>query len=173
MPKPVFADLSARETAAVLRRNHVGRLAFMVDGHVDIAPVHYSAARDWIYVRSAAGAKLDAFTHHPYVAFEVDEIEGPADWRSVVVHGTIYWMEQTRTPAGQKSYEQAIDALRSVNPALFTARDLTPFRQTVYGVHIDRMTGRAASLHAPSRKSRRPLPTPKPRPARSRSSNGT
>lgn len=95
--RPVFSHLSDAEARALLARNHVGRLAYVVNDHVDIEPVHYVASESWIYVRSARGTKLDAFEHRPYVAFEVDEVDGTFDWRSVVARGTIYVMSEPRS----------------------------------------------------------------------------
>src|SRR5687767_12016113 len=87
---PPFFVLSREECAEVLARNHVGRLAYREGHQLDIQPVGYAARDEWLFLRSADGAKLEAITNDPFVAFEVDEIDGPFDWRSVVVHGTIY-----------------------------------------------------------------------------------
>lgn len=69
--KPVFAALSTDECWTLLSRNHVGRLAFVNQGVVDIEPVHYVAAPDaWLFVRSAEGTKLEVLAHRTFVAFE-------------------------------------------------------------------------------------------------------
>lgn len=142
--KPVFAALTADECGEVLGRNHVGRLAFLSEGIVDIEPVHYIAADSWIFVRSAEGAKLEAFAHNPYVAFEVDEVHGTFDWRSVVAHGTIYLMSERGDRADRSDFELALDALRSFIPETLTDDDPTPFRNTIYGLHVDKLAGRCA-----------------------------
>ena len=87
--QPQFFVLTPKDGADVLQRNDVGRLAFINREIVDIEPIGYVAQGGWIFLRSAYGAKLESLAHNPYVAFEVDEIQGPLDWRSVVVHGTI------------------------------------------------------------------------------------
>jgi nitroimidazol reductase NimA-like FMN-containing flavoprotein (pyridoxamine 5'-phosphate oxidase superfamily) len=122
----------------------VGRVAFIVDSIVDIEPVSYAASGSWIFIRSAEGTKLEAFAHHPYVAFEVDEIDGPFDWRSVVAHGTIYWMAETTQPVDRLEFQRALQALRSFAPQTLTGSDPTPFRRTIYGIHVDRLDGRRA-----------------------------
>ncbi len=141
---PVFTALTDDECRAVLARNHVGRVAFLNERVVDIEPVHYAAADSWIFVRSAEGTKLEAFAHCPYVAFEVDEIDAPFDWRSVVAHGTIYLMSEHSVRVDRLEFERALRALRSVVPTALTRGDPTPFRRTIYGIHIDRVTGRRA-----------------------------
>jgi uncharacterized protein len=142
--RPVFSKLNDDEAWAVLARNTLGRLAFMNDNRVDIEPVSYVAGDSWLFMRSAGGAKLDALAHTPYVAFEVDEVESAFEWRSVVVRGTIYLMSDDGRYVDHRILERAVEALRSVQPHAFDEDDPTPFRRTVYGLHVDTITGRQA-----------------------------
>lgn len=155
--QPAFGGLDDAEARVLLQRNHVGRLGFVRDGQPDVTPVHYVFDGSWIFIRSAPGAKMEAFAHNPYVAFEVDEVTDNFSWSSVVAHGTIYVLPGDGPPVEREALERAIHALRSLVPATFTDADPTPARQIVYGVHVDRLTGRTASPvsphaeHAPSR----------------------
>jgi nitroimidazol reductase NimA-like FMN-containing flavoprotein (pyridoxamine 5'-phosphate oxidase superfamily) len=150
---PEFLVLTPLDCAEVLTRNHVGRLAYRIGETVDIQPVGYVANGSWIFLRSGHGAKLEALAHNPYVAFEVDEVEGPFDWRSVVAHGTIYLLPPDGAPIEQREFQRALKALRGIMPETLTTRDPVPERQTVYGLHIDRMDGRMAQSQArPGRK---------------------
>jgi len=106
--------------------------------------VSFVAASPWIFVRSAEGTKLEVFDHHPYVTFEVDEVDGPFDWLSVVARGTVYMMADSGSPVDRAIYEKALKTLRSVMPTVLTAHDPAPSRTHVYGIHIDRITGRTA-----------------------------
>ena len=144
---PKFRSLTDRECKAVLARNHVGRIAFVYRGAVDIAPVHYVTDDLWLFVRSDSGAKMRSFAHNPYVAFEVDEIEDTFDWRSVVAHGTVYVVSKAQSKVNLDAYDRALGALRRVTKTALTADDPTPSRRIVYGIHVDRVTGRAASTH--------------------------
>jgi nitroimidazol reductase NimA-like FMN-containing flavoprotein (pyridoxamine 5'-phosphate oxidase superfamily) len=140
-----FGVLTAAQQRALLTRNHVGRLGFVRGRSVDIEPVHYVAVDGWIFVRSASGTRLEALMHNPYVAFEIDEVDGLFDWRSVVVHGTAYFFPGEGSPAEQKSFMRAVRALRSFLPRTMTGEDPTPFRDTVFGIHIDTTSGRSAT----------------------------
>jgi nitroimidazol reductase NimA-like FMN-containing flavoprotein (pyridoxamine 5'-phosphate oxidase superfamily) len=141
---PEFLSLTRRHSERVLARNHVGRLAFIKNAVADIEPIGYVANGGWIFMRSAYGSKLEALAHSPYVAFEVDEIDGPFDWRSVVVHGTIYLLPADGAPVEQREFKRALALIRRVMPDALTARDPVPERQVIYGLHIDQMEGRAA-----------------------------
>jgi nitroimidazol reductase NimA-like FMN-containing flavoprotein (pyridoxamine 5'-phosphate oxidase superfamily) len=142
--RPVFSALSDGEARSLLGRNHVGRLCFIHNGQPDVVPVHYVSGDGWIFVRSAPGTKMEAFAHHPYVAFEVDEIEDMFSWRSVVARGTIYLLPGDGTRIEQHALERAVDVLRTFDPATLTEDDPTPARDVVYGIHIDSVTGRMA-----------------------------
>jgi len=141
---PEFLVLGPRGCRAILARNHLGRLAFAHDAVVDIEPIAYVASGAWLFMRSAPGTKLDALAHSPYVAFEVDEVDGPFDWRSVVAHGTIYRMPEDGSPIERRERRRAVTAFRRVMPTAFTSHDPVPERRIVYGLHVDRTDGRTA-----------------------------
>lgn len=169
---PAFFVLTARDCGRILKRNHVGRLAFRNGPAVDIEPLGYVWQAPWLFMRSAYGAKLEALAHDPFVAFEVDEIEGPFEWRSVVVHGTIYVLAQNGAPLAREQYARAMKALRKVMPAALTADDPVPERQVVYGLHVDRLDGRMARSRTGVGRTKRRLVKTKPAPRR-RTSEGT
>ncbi|HEU4993617.1 MAG TPA: pyridoxamine 5'-phosphate oxidase family protein [Gemmatimonadaceae bacterium] len=141
---PQFLVLTPDDCAEVLRRNHVGRLAYLKGPVVDIEPIGYVKEGDWIFFRSAYGAKLEAVAHTPYVAFEVDEVRGPFDWKSVVAHGTIYMFPGDGAKVDQRAYERGVAALRTVVPEALTPLDPVPERWIVYGLHVDSVDGRMA-----------------------------
>ena len=95
--------------------------------------------------RTAPGSKLQTLAHHPWAALEIDEVEGAFDWQSVVVHGTVYLLHEDGTPAEARAYRSAVHALTRLVPATFAPGDPAPFRTVIAKLHIDRMTGRAAS----------------------------
>ena len=140
---PRFRSLTEQESRSLLERHHAGRLAFTFHDRVDIEPISYVLVADWLYARTAPGTKLSKLTHNPWVAFEVDDVTGPFDWHSVVVHGTAYFIT---VRSGDKSiYDEAVNALQSIDPRALTHEDLVPERTTLFRIHIDSLVGRAAS----------------------------
>ena len=143
--EPTFHDLDATEANALLARNHVGRLAYSFHNRVDIEPIHYVFADGALYMRTAPGSKLATLAHSPWVAFEVDEIDGPFDWRSVVVHGTVYVLhEHTGTASSRETYRLAVERLRQLMPQALEEDDPTPTRRVVLKLHTDSLRGREA-----------------------------
>lgn len=138
---PRFRELDRRECEAILAKHSVGRLAFALHDRVDVAPLHYALVDGWIYGRTSIGSKLNSVAHNRWVAFEVDEVDGPFDWRSVVVHGGWYQWD-TAPPAEQATWEGGIEALRRLVPGTLEAGDPVPFRTVVFRVHLAEVTGR-------------------------------
>jgi nitroimidazol reductase NimA-like FMN-containing flavoprotein (pyridoxamine 5'-phosphate oxidase superfamily) len=141
---PTFRDLTVDEATALLTRHHVGRIAYSFHDRVDIEPISYVFADGAIYMRTAPGSKLATLAHAPWVAFEVDEVEGPFDWRSVVAHGTVYVLRESGSPTERAVYRKAVERLRELMPTALTDDDPIPARRIVIKLHLDRIAGRAA-----------------------------
>jgi hypothetical protein len=141
---PSFRELSAKEATAVLRRNHVGRMAFAFRRRVDIVPIHYVYSGGWVYGRTSLGPKLLTLKHNQWVALEVDEIDGLFDWRSVVLHGGLYLLDADGPPRELAARRRAIRLLRTLVPETLRASDPVPFRDILFRIHVDELSGRAA-----------------------------
>jgi nitroimidazol reductase NimA-like FMN-containing flavoprotein (pyridoxamine 5'-phosphate oxidase superfamily) len=142
---PVFRDLSQNEANELLDRNHVGRIAFSFRDTVDIRPIHYIRSEGWLFGRTSPGDKLITLRHNQWVAFEVDEISGPLDWKSVIVRGTFYSLNEEGSVHDVRLYHHAVVAVQSLYPDALTDRDQLAFRTELFGVHIDSITGKSCS----------------------------
>ena len=142
---PRIVELSAEACTALLRRHHVGRMAYAFRERVDITPIHYVYSDGWLFARTSHGGKMDLLAHAPWVAFEVDEIDSVFDWRSVVVHGTAHTMEREGSSLDAEHWARGIAALRVVVPETGTADDPVPYRTLVFGIFVHSVTGRASS----------------------------
>lgn len=162
-PGPTFHDLDADEVNALLARNHVGRIAYSFHDRVDIEPISYVFADGAIYMRTAPGSKLSTLAHAPWVAFEVDEARGPFDWRSVVVHGTVYILNENGSRIDRAMYRHAVSRLRALTPEALDVDDPTPTRRVVVKFYPALLQGRAARTVPPDRGADR---TRQPQPAR-------
>ena len=136
--------LTRPEMEAMLRRHHVGRIAFRDERRVDIEPISYVYQDGALYGRAAPGTRMNALAGHPWVAFEIDEIRGPFDWQSVVVKGTVYIVEPVQAMPMRELYEKALEVIRSVMPEALTEHDTAPTRTILFRLQIDEMEGRSA-----------------------------
>jgi|RhiMetdeSRZDD1v2_1073273.scaffolds.fasta_scaffold501022_2 uncharacterized protein len=138
--QPRTVALSRAQCVKLLARNHVGRLAYTFRDAVDIVPLHYAYADDWIYLRTSPGQKIAKLRHHRWVAFEVDEIFGTFDWSSVVVHGAAYLLDPDSVVT--EAWDAAVRAIQGAFPAAFTDRDPVAFRSAIFRISLDEVTGR-------------------------------
>lgn len=146
--EPMIKELHRDEMEALLTRNNIGRLAYAFADRVDIEPIHYVYADGWIYARTSPGAKLETIQHNRWVAFEVDEVRGLFDWRSVVVRGCVYFLSADSPLAEQHSFVHGLELLGELVPGTLKGNDPVPFRGVVFRIHLDEITGREAKQKA-------------------------
>ncbi len=142
---PVFRQLAHHEAEALLERNHVGRLAFTLHDSVDIEPISYVYTHGWLYGRTSHGTKLAILTHHHWVAFEVDEVAGQFDWRSVVIKGEFEIIPADLSGPDALAYIKALELLRQLEPDTWTEHDRAAFRNVLFRIHINEISGREAT----------------------------
>lgn len=141
---PFIEDLTRQDSETILARNQVGRLAFSFQDRVNVVPVHFVYDQGWIYGRTSPGGKLVHILRNRRVAFEVDEHSSLFDWRSVVVHGTLYRIDRD-TSDTEQVYNKAVALLQRLLPATLTGSDPVPFRSQLFRIHAAEITGRSAT----------------------------
>jgi nitroimidazol reductase NimA-like FMN-containing flavoprotein (pyridoxamine 5'-phosphate oxidase superfamily) len=147
---PEFSNLDRAECNALLMSQHVGRLAFTFRDRVDIEPIHFVYRDGCIYGRTQYGTKVDVLAHHPWVAFEVDEVLARFEWRSVVVHGRIEFPDPAGSPRDMEKYARTIQAFRTLVPTAFAENDPTPQRTLAFLIPVQEIAGRAATMRGAS-----------------------
>lgn len=141
MLAPLFDELSPEDCERLLDRMHVGRLAFALHDVVDVVPLGYHFEKGWIYGRTSPGGKLATLDRNRRVAFEVDEVGGPFEWKSVVVHGSFYLLD----PASDAETKATVER---IFPDAFSGNDSVSFRNQFFGISIEEMSGRMAKPDA-------------------------
>jgi nitroimidazol reductase NimA-like FMN-containing flavoprotein (pyridoxamine 5'-phosphate oxidase superfamily) len=140
--EPTYRHLTLEESHALLTSNNLGRLAFTLHDRVDIQPINYVCEGDWIFGRTSEGSKLATLRHHPWCAFEVDEVRGLFDWSSVVVKGSFSILDPKL--GSLHTYQRATSLLWNLVPGTFSAGDPAPQRNVVFGIFAHEVSGRSA-----------------------------
>jgi uncharacterized protein len=141
-PLPQFRELADEECRALLARQHVGRLAFTLHDRVDIEPISYMSDGEWIFGRTSVGTKLSTLLHHPWCAFETDDVRDMFDWDSVVVKGTFYILDPEE--GSPDTYRRAEHLVGKLVPGTFSSNDPTPHRDILFGIFMREISGRSA-----------------------------
>ncbi len=144
-PRPIFRELTPAECSALLARHNVGRLAVSHRDRLDIIPIHYVYDDGWLYGRTAAGNKLEVVEHNRWVAFEVDEVRALFDWESVVIKGGFYLLRKDGSEHERHLYDRGLALVRRLVPEAMTPHDPLPERAILFRIHVDEVSGRAAS----------------------------
>jgi nitroimidazol reductase NimA-like FMN-containing flavoprotein (pyridoxamine 5'-phosphate oxidase superfamily) len=79
--------LSPEEIESMLRHHHAGRLGCSVGNRPYVVPTNYVYDGTHIFSCATIGRKIEMMRQQPVVCFEVDEVSGPANWRSVIAEG--------------------------------------------------------------------------------------
>jgi nitroimidazol reductase NimA-like FMN-containing flavoprotein (pyridoxamine 5'-phosphate oxidase superfamily) len=136
--------LDDRDISATLSRLHVGRLAFVRDGRIDIRPVHYVYSHGTIFGRTGNPSNLQGNAEGALpVVFEIDEVESLHRWKSILVRGELELL--TAEGGDREEWRRAVDALRRLVRAALTDSDPTPERTAVFRIRIDEVSGRMMS----------------------------
>jgi uncharacterized protein len=141
-----FRELNRRECEELLRRNEIGRIAYTFRDRPGIEPLHYVYHEGWLYGRTSEGEKLATIERNWWVAFGVEEIQGPHEWRSVMVRGGLYRLDPGGPPEDVAAREQAIELIRQASPEAFTEDDPTPQRDVLFRIAAQELSGRESRL---------------------------
>ena len=139
-----FREMERPEIEAMLSRNKVGRLAFAFHDRVDVQPIHYVYERGWLYGRTSEGEKIASLTHNQWVAFEIDEIDDTFDWKSVVIHGSLWILHPRGSPRAEEVWAKAAELVSRVVPGALTEDDPVGFRQILFRIAVSDVRGREA-----------------------------
>jgi uncharacterized protein len=142
---PTFRELKPAECQALLNRHHVGRLALTYQDRIEILPIHFVHEDGWIYGRTDIGSKLYLAAHNRWVAFEIDEVEGMFDWRSVVAKGGLYLLRHDGNEQERALFDRGVHLMQKLDPNALTENDSAPDRAILFRIYVDVLTGREAS----------------------------
>lgn len=140
--------LDRRDAEQLLATHHTGRMAFAFHDRIVMTLVNYVYANGWIYARLERGPTLSTLRHHQWVAFEVDEIVGVYDWRTVIVHGSVQLLADDRSSPEWRDFNHALELLRGQVPSILTNDDPQPERQQIYRIHLDECLARESTSNA-------------------------
>lgn len=130
--------LSNEEVESMLQRHRVGRLACSANDRPYIVPIDYVYDGSAIYAYTSIGRKLSVMQEQPLVCFEIDEIEGPSSWRSVVIEGEFEELADEKS----RSYARKLLTKNGDVPVLRAIVDGFGDHVILYRINISERSGR-------------------------------
>jgi len=135
-------EMSRDEALAVVAKHHVGDVGITFHDILRLKLCNYIYSAGWLYARTELGDNVVMARHHPWAAFQISEIDGIYDWRSVEVSGVLEFLSPDEQGNGSFEYENAVRLLQSAVPDVLTADDPMPQRVQLLRVHADNIFGR-------------------------------
>ena len=112
-------EMSQEEMARLLGRGWYGHLGLSRDSHPYVVPMSYAYDGEQVYFLTTEGTKTEFIAANHEVCFQVEEVEGPDDWQSVMLTGRA----ELLTDAAE--VERAMFLVSERNPSLSPALNRT------------------------------------------------
>jgi nitroimidazol reductase NimA-like FMN-containing flavoprotein (pyridoxamine 5'-phosphate oxidase superfamily) len=79
--------LTPEQIDELLSKNITGRIGCTDGGKTYVVPVSYAYNGTYLVIHSREGMKVSMMRKNPHICFQVDEIDAPGNWRSVILWG--------------------------------------------------------------------------------------
>ena len=139
-------EMASDEAHALLERADYGHLGCARDNRPYVLPMHFAYDAEDIYFITTEGMKTDFIAANPQVCLQVEEVQDPSHWQSVMVNGHAEQITQS------DEMESAMQLITARNPSLTPAINLTQIdawgranKFAVYRLHPDVIDGRKTS----------------------------
>ena len=83
----MIGSLTNEQIEDVLNKNVLGRIGCHDGKRNYVVPINYVYHEKYIIAHSVMGLKIEMMRKNPGVCFQVDEIKGPTNWKSVIIWG--------------------------------------------------------------------------------------
>jgi len=108
-------EMAQNEVHALLKRADYGHLGCARDNRPYIIPIHYAYQDPDIYIFTTEGMKTEFIAANPEVCLQVEEVDSPTNWKSVIATG------KAERLTDQEEMEHAMQYITKANPTLTPA----------------------------------------------------
>jgi uncharacterized protein len=92
----MFGHLNIEESEILLKDNHFGHIGCNDGYNTFVYPTNYVFDGKYIFCHSLAGSKTMVMQQHNRVCLQVEQIRDPNNWKSVMVLGNYYELDNER-----------------------------------------------------------------------------
>ena len=112
-------EMTREEMGRLLERGWYGHLGCSRDGHPYVVPLCYAYDAPDLYFFTTEGTKTEFIAANHEICFQVEEVAGHDDWRSVMLTGRAQLLTEAR------DVERAMSLVSERNPSLSPALNRT------------------------------------------------
>lgn len=148
----LIRNMTEAECLDLLARGRLGHLGCVHLNQPYVVPIYFAYEGRCLYAFTTLGQKIEWMRYNPLVCVEVDEVEGPERWKSVIAFGR--FEELASLPDWKDPSLHALELLNKHagwwKPGTATAFDrdpAEPLTPIFYRIPIDRVSGRWATPH--------------------------
>ncbi len=136
-------EMGKKEIHEFLHQIGYGHLGFIHEGKPYVMPMHFYLEDEVIFLFTTIGMKTHDIDANPEICLQVEDINNPTHWRSVIVNGRAELLTQ------QAEIDRAMHLIKERNPTLSPALNRTWIDawgraevMAIYRIHPDEMSGR-------------------------------
>jgi len=136
-------DMSQEEMLALLARIGFGHLGCAREGRAYVVPINYAYDPQAIYIFTTEGMKTEFMESNAQVCLQVEQIDDPLHWQSVMVTGKAERLTR------REEIERAMQLITLHNPTLTPAINATRIdawgranNVLIYRIHPEIIDGR-------------------------------
>ncbi|HEV7375390.1 MAG TPA: pyridoxamine 5'-phosphate oxidase family protein [Pyrinomonadaceae bacterium] len=136
-------EMASNEVHALLERADYGHLGCARDNRPYVMPIHYAYQDPDIYIFTTEGMKTEFIAANPEVCLQVEEVDSPINWKSVIATG------KAERLTDKEEIEHAMQYITKANPTLTPALNkmwIDPWGRAstvmLYRIHPDMISGR-------------------------------
>jgi hypothetical protein len=153
----VVNEMTEKQCGAFLASAFLGRLGCSLDNQPYVVPIYFAYEPGYIYVLSTFGRKVEWMRANPKVCIEVDEIENPSQWTSVIANGRYQELPEPQYTDEREHARKLLESHSGWWQNALGERQLRLGDELIdplfFRIHVDSMTGlRAVDSSAESGK---------------------
>jgi nitroimidazol reductase NimA-like FMN-containing flavoprotein (pyridoxamine 5'-phosphate oxidase superfamily) len=139
-------ELNQQECRNFLKTANFGRIACAVNNQPYLVPFNFATdGSDYIYAFATLGQKIKWMRENPLVCVEIEDINNPDDWRTLIIFGHYEELSDDAETIKLKDYAHELLANRPMwwKPAYLAGahrRDLEE-KPIYFRIKIEKMTG--------------------------------
>ena len=145
----MLGDLNPHEIEALLTNEVVGRIGCHANGVTYVVPITYAYNEGYVYAHSKEGMKIQMMRLNPMVCFEIDNMEDPENWQSVITWGRFEELKGDHRRSGLEKITERLCSRKSSEtsmPSLETdagyQNSMGPYKGIIYRIKLLEKSGK-------------------------------